>query len=142
MKRKTHTPYWLWALLVIGGVSIGAAGWAALSPMASDSREVVYIIPKGNWARRIAGENNPAFPSQIRLTLDVKDILVLKNHDDVPQMFGRVLFMPGETFHLRFGRVFIYQFLSMANASGKLCVVVEPMPKIGWERFRWRLGLS
>jgi len=142
MKRKTYAHYWLWGLLVIGGVSIGAAGWAALSPLASDSREVVYIIPKGNWARRIAGENNPAFPSQIRLTLGVKDILVLKNHDDVPQMFGPVLIMPGETFQLPFRKASNYQFLCTAHASGQLSVVVEPMPKIGWERFRWRVGLS
>lgn len=142
MKRKTYTHYWLWGLLVIGGVSIAAAGWAALSPLASDSRERVYIIPKGNWARRIAGENNPPFPSQIRLTLGVIDILVLKNHDDVPQMFGPVLIMPGETFQLPFRKASNYQFLCTAHASGQLSVVVEPMPKIGWERFRWRVGLS
>jgi len=72
----------------------------------------------------------------------VKDILVLKNHDDVPQMFGPVLIMPGETFQLPFRKASNYQFLCTAHASGQLSVVVEPMPKIGWERFRWRVGLS
>src|SRR5262249_31127632 len=67
---------------------------------------------------------------------------VLKNHDDVPQMFGPVLIMPGETFQLPFRKASNYQFLCTAHASGQLSVVVEPMPKIGWERFRWRVGLS
>src|SRR5438128_7288729 len=98
MKRGTDPNYWLWGLLVAGAVSVVAAGWAAFNPLRSDSRELVYVIPKGNWARRVAGENIQAVPSQIRLTLGVKDILVLKNHDDVPQMFGPVLIMPGETF--------------------------------------------
>jgi hypothetical protein len=139
MKRRTDASYWLWGLLVAGGVSIVAAGWATLSPLPSESRELVYVIPKGNWARRVGGENIPAVPSEIRLTLGVKDILVLKNHDDVPQMFGPVLIMPGETFQLPFRKASNYQFLCTLHASGQLTVIVEPMPEVGWERFRWRV---
>jgi hypothetical protein len=139
MKRGIDARYWLWGLLVAGGVAMGAAGWAALSPLPSDSRELVYVIPKGNWARRVAGENIEAVPSQIRLTLGVKDILVLKNHDDVPQMFGPVLIMPGETFQLPFRKASNYQFLCTLHASGQLSVVVAPMPEAGWERLRWRV---
>jgi len=139
MKRRTDASYWLWGLLVAGGVSIVAAGWAALSPLPSESRELVYVIPKGNWARRVGGENIPAVPSEIRLTLGVKDILVLKNHDDVPQMFGPVLIMPGETFQLPFREASNYQFLCTLHASGQLSVIVEPMPEVGWQRFRWRV---
>jgi hypothetical protein len=139
MKRGTDTNTWLWGLLVAGGVSVVAAGWAAFNPLPSDSRELVYVIPKGNWARRVAGENIQAVPSQIHLTLGVKDILVLKNHDDVPQMFGPVLIMPGETFQLPFRKASNYQFLCTLHASGQLSVIVEPMPEVGWERFRWRV---
>jgi hypothetical protein len=139
MKRGTDPNTWLWGLLVAGGVSIVAAGWAALSPLPSESRELVYVIPKGNWARRVAGENIQAVPSQIRLTLGVKDILVLKNHDDVPQMFGPVLIMPGETFQLPFREASNYQFLCTLHASGQLSIIVEPMPQVGWERLRWRV---
>jgi hypothetical protein len=139
MKRGTDPNYWLWGLLVAGGVSVVATGWAAFNPLPSDSRELVYVIPKGNWARRVAGENIQAVPSQIHLTLGVKDILVLKNHDDVPQMFGPVLIMPGETFQLPFRKASNYQFLCTLHASGQLTVIVEPMPEVGWERFRWRV---
>jgi hypothetical protein len=139
MKRGTDPNTWLWGLLVAGGVSIVAAGWAAFNPLPSDSRELVYVIPKGNWARRVAGENIQAVPSQIHLTLGVKDILVLKNHDDVPQMFGPVLIMPGETFQLPFRKASNYQFLCTLHASGQLSVIVEPMPEVGWQRFRWRV---
>jgi len=139
MKRGTDPNTWLWGLLVAGGVSVVAAGWAAFNPLPSDSRELVYVIPKGNWARRVAGENIQAVPSQIHLTLGVKDILVLKNHDDVPQMFGPVLIMPGETFQLPFRKASNYQFLCTLHASGQLSVIVEPMPELGWQRFRWRV---
>ena len=139
MKRGTDPNTWLWGLLVAGGVSVVAAGWAAFNPLPSDSRELVYVIPKGNWARRVAGENIQAVPSQIHLTLGVKDILVLKNHDDVPQMFGPVLIMPGETFQLPFRKASNYQFLCTLHASGQLSVIVEPMPEVGWQRFRWRV---
>ena len=139
MKRSVRTRYWLCGLVVVGAVIIGAAGWAALSPLPSNSREQVYVIPKGNWARRAAGENNEALPSQIRLTLGVKDILVLRNHDDVPQMFGPVLIMPGETFQLPFRQASNYQFLCTLHASGQLSIIVEPTPEAGWERFRWRV---
>jgi len=139
MKRGTDPNTWLWGLLVAGGVSVVAAGWAAFNPLPSDSRELVYVIPKGNWARRVAGENIQAVPSQIHLTLGVKDILVLKNHDDVPQMFGPVLIMPGETFQLPFRKASNYQFLCTLHASGQLSVIVEPMPQVGWQRFRWRV---
>jgi len=139
MKRGTDPNTWLWGLLVAGGVSVVAAGWAAFNPLPSDSRELVYVIPKGNWARRVAGENIQAVPSQIHLTLGVKDILVLKNHDDVPQMFGPLLIMPGETFQLPFRKASNYQFLCTLHASGQLSVIVEPMPQVGWQRFRWRV---
>ena len=129
-----------WVSLCLAGVALGAAGWAALTPLPSDSREAVYVIPKGNWARRAAGEKIEVVPSQIQLTLGVKDILVIKNDDDVPQMFGPVLIMPGQTFQLPFRKASSYQFLCTLHASGQLTVVVAPKPETGWERIRWRIS--
>ena len=60
------------------------------------------MIPKGTWARRMAGENLEVLPSEIHLTIGVKDVLVLQNQDDVPQLFGPVLIMPGQSFQLPF----------------------------------------
>jgi hypothetical protein len=120
------------------GVALGATAWAALSPLSSDSNELVYVIPKGTWARRMAGENVPVLPAEIRLTLGLKDVLVLRNDDDVPQLFGPVLIMPGQSFQLPFARASRYQFACSLHVSGTLDVVVAPNPAAGWPRLRWR----
>ena len=140
MKNYRHVRHWLWGLLVFWAITLGAAGWAALAPLSMDSRELVYVIPKGTWARRMAGERIEVLPSEIRLTLGVQDILVLKNEDDVPQMFGPVLIMPGQTFRLPFRLASSTQFVCTLHASGQLTVVVKPMPETGWERLLWRLA--
>jgi hypothetical protein len=129
-----------WFLLLLAGSAVGATGWAALTPVGTDSREQIYSIPKGTWARRYAGDKFEALPSEIRLTIGVKDVLVLKNDDDVPQLFGPVLMMPGQSFRLPFEVASSYQFACTAHASGQLTVVVEPMPGPGWARLRWRVA--
>ena len=121
-----------WVLIVLAGIAVGATAWAALAPLSAGAREQAFEIPKGTWARRMSGEKIETLPSEIRLTLGVKDILVMRNHDDVPQMFGPVLIMPGQSFKLPFGVASDYQFMCTAHASGQLTVVVEPMPEPAW----------
>jgi hypothetical protein len=134
----SHRRLLYWILPPLAAIALGATAWAALTPVSTASREQVYVIPKGTWARRTAGEKFEVLPSEIRLTIGVKDILVLKNQDDVPQMFGPVLIMPDQSFKLPFGLASNYQFACTAHASGQLTVVVEPMPGPGWPRLRWR----
>lgn len=122
-----------WGLILLTGSALGAAAWAGLTPVSPELREQAHVIPKGTWARRSAGENIEVLPSEIHLTLGVEDILVLHNQDDVPQMFGPVLIMPGQSFRLPFNVASTYQFACTAHVSGFLTVVVEPMP--GW----WKL---
>jgi len=98
------------------------------------------MIPKGTWARRMAGENLQVLPDEIHLTLGVKDILVLRNDDDVPQLFGPVLIMPGQSFQLPFSRASRYQFVCSLHVSGRLDVIVAPHPEPGWARLRWRVA--
>jgi hypothetical protein len=128
---------WLGALLV--SIALVAATWVALTPIRSESRDVIFEIPKGTWARRMAGNKIEILPSKIRLTLGLKDILVLKNMDDVPQIFGPTLMMPGQSFRLPFAVASDYQFACTAHASGQMTVIVEPMPESGWARIWWRL---
>lgn len=125
-------------MILIAGSAIGVATWAALAPIRSDSRDEIFEIPKGTWARRMAGNNIEILPSEIRLTLGIKDILVLRNLDDVPQVFGPTLMMPGQGFRLPFGVASSYQFACSAHASGQMSVIVEPMPESPWARLRWR----
>jgi hypothetical protein len=111
---------------------------AAAAPLHSSSREHVFEIPKGTWARRMAGEKVRILPDHIRLTLGLRDILVLRNHDDVPQIFGPTLMMPGQSFRLPFDRPAQYQFACTAHASGQMTIVVEPFPSTPLARIGWR----
>ena len=122
------------------GIACAATAWAALSPIELPAREQIYTIPKGTFARRMAGENLEILPSQIHLQLGVKDVLVMQNHDDVPQLFGPVLIMPGQSFRLPFARASRYQFACSLHVDGQLEVIVDPAPEAGWARLRYRLA--
>jgi hypothetical protein len=126
----------------LAGLPICAAAscvaWAALSPITSDDRDQVFEIPKGTWARRMAGAKVDILPNEVRLTLGIKDVLVLRNRDDVPQVFGPTLMMPGQSFRLPFEMASSYQFACTAHASGQMTVTVAPGPAAGWERLAWR----
>ena len=85
------------ALLVLGG-----PGWAALAPIDVASHDELFEIPRGTSARRMAGEELEILPQTIRLTLGLNDVLVLRNADNVPHIFGPTLIMPGQSFSLPF----------------------------------------
>ena len=84
-----------WMLIVAAAV-LGAVAWAAFAPVRFASREEVFEIPKGTWARRMAGNKVEILPSHVYLTVGIRDVLLLKNQDDVPQIFGPTLMMPGQ----------------------------------------------
>jgi hypothetical protein len=136
MRGASHRLSWILGLLA--AAVLGALAWAAYSPIDPASKEKLYEIPKGTWARRMAGEKLEVLPSEIRLMIGVKDVLVLQNNDDVPQLFGPVLIMPGQSFQLPFRQPSRYQFACTLHTSGQLEVIVDPMPAAGWERLRWR----
>ena len=129
-------------LLAWAGLPLCAAAsliaWAAFTPVTAEDRDQVFEIPKGTWARRMAGDKVEILPSEVRLTLGVKDVLVLRNRDDVPQVFGPTLMMPGQSFRLPFEMASSYTFACTAHASGQMTVTVEPGPAPGWERLAWR----
>jgi hypothetical protein len=118
---------------------LGALGWAALAPFELASREELFEIPHGTWARRMGGEKLEILPDTIQLTLGINDVLVLRNADEVPQVFGPVLVMPGQSFRLPFATASTYSFACSAHVSGQFNVIVEPAPAPGWERLRQRL---
>jgi hypothetical protein len=130
---------WTW-VCAPAAVILAAALWAALTPVKIGVRDEIFEIPKGTWARRMAGNKVEILPSKIWLTLGVRDTLVLVNQDDVPQIFGPVLMMPGQSFRLPFGVASSYQFACTAHASGQMTVVVNATPRSAWDRLSWRLG--
>lgn len=87
----------------------------------------------------MAGDRREILPSRIRLTLGLRNVLVLRNHDDVPQVFGPTLMMPGQSFRLPFAVASEYQFACTAHASGQMTVIVDARPDAPWARVIWRL---
>ena len=123
---------------VVAAAALAAVAWAAFSPITFASREETFEIPKGTWARRMAGNKVGILPSRIYLTLGIRNVLLLKNLDDVPQIFGPTLMMPGQSFRLPFEVASSYQFACTAHASGQMTVVVDEQPDTPWRRLVWR----
>jgi hypothetical protein len=132
-RRRFH------ALIALAALAAGGLGWAALAPIEPASRDELFEIPYGTYARRMAGEKVEILPDTIRLTLGANDVLLLRNLDDVPQVFGPALIMPGQSFRLPFEVASTYSFACSAHASGQMSVIVEPGPERGWQTLRWRL---
>jgi hypothetical protein len=128
-----------WSLALAVGGALSAGGSLALIPVSVESRERLFEIPRGTWARRMAGNPIEILPDRIRLTLDVRDVLLLKNSDEVPQIFGPTLIMPGQSFRLPFAMAAEYPFACTAHASGQMTVIVEPFPETLWARLEWHL---
>lgn len=114
--------------------------WAMLAPLSASDRDLLFEIPKGTWERRMHGDHIEILPSTVHLTLGVKDVLLLRNRDTVPQIFGPVLIMPGQDFRLPFEQVSDNEFACTAHASGQMKVIVDPMPNPGLARLQWRLA--
>lgn len=129
------------ALALCAIAPAAALAWGSFAPIrAPATREAVFEIPKGTWARRMAGDPVEILPDHIRLTLGLRDVLVLRNLDDVPQIFGPTLMMPGQSLRLPFERAAEYQFACTAHASGQMTIVVDPEPRTPWGRLRWRVN--
>ena len=128
-----------WAVISIAAGALGVIAWAARAPITSASRDEIFEIPKGTWARRMSGDPVEILPDEIRLTLGLRDVLVLQNHDDVPQIFGPTLMLPGQSFRLPFALASSYQFACTAHASGQMTILVDPFPVTPWARLRWRV---
>ena len=126
------------SLILVAAAALGGIAWAAFTPVIFASREEIFEIPKGTWAQRMAGNKVEILPSRVFLTLGIRDVLLLKNLDDVPQIFGPTLMMPGQSFRLPFEVASSYQFACTAHASGQMTVVVDEQPDTAWRRLVWR----
>jgi len=125
--------------LPFAAVLLAGLGWAGFAPIDVSSHEQTFDIPKGTYAQRRAGNLVEILPDRIRLTLGLNDVLLIRNHDDVPQVFGPTIMMPGQSFRLPFERAASYQFACTAHASGQLTIDVEPAPATPWARIHWRV---
>jgi len=127
-----------WPAGLLLAVLLAGLAWAACWPLTLDSRDQLFEIPKGTFARRMAGDKVEILPDRIDLTLGLNDTLLLRNLDEVPQQFGPVVIMPGQSFRLPFEVASTYSFACSAHASGQLSVVVAEKPAPGWPTLQWR----
>jgi hypothetical protein len=127
-----------WLALALSAGVLGIVAWASLTPVQFTAREEVFEIPKGTWARRMSGDKVEILPARIRLTLGVHDVLLLRNLDNVPQVFGPTIMMPGQSFRLPFEVASSYTFACTAHASGQMTIIVDPQPLSPWQRLSWR----
>ena len=136
---RLRPPSLRWLAGTLAALLAAALALAALMPPQPSSRDELFEIPKGTWSRRIAGEKVEILPGTIHLTLGANDVLLLRNLDDVPQSFGPVLIMPGQSFRLPFEQASTYSFACTAHASGQMSVIVDPELSPGWATLRWRV---
>jgi hypothetical protein len=127
------------ALAAIAAVLVALLLAAAFVPITVDSRDARYDIPKGTWARRRQGLDVQILPKRIQLVAGVRDVLVLTNLDDVPQVFGPTLLMPGQSLRLPFSVPSENVFACTAHASGQMTIVLEEGPTTPWRRLVWRV---
>lgn len=128
---------WWWAVPLAPVLAI--VGWAGFAPIKLPSREALFEIPHGTYARRASGDAVDILPSSITLTLGVNDVLLLRNLDEVPQQFGPTIMMPGQSFRLPFEVASENQFDCSAHSSGQMVVIVEEEPVWPWQKIRWRV---
>ena len=106
---------------------LAVLAWAGFAPIRCRSHDELFEIPKGTYARRMAGDKVEILPSRIRLTLGLNDVLLLRNLDEVPQVFGPDDHDAGPEFPAAVRkRAASYDFACTAHASGQMTIVVEP----------------
>lgn len=127
--------------VLAGVLCLTGAVAAAVIPVHFESEEELFEIPKGTWARRMAGDNVDVLPNQIYLVVSDRGVLRLRNLDDVPQVFGPTVLMPGQSLRLRFSVASDYQFACTAHTSGELTVRVFDSLSGPADRLLWR-GLA
>lgn len=113
--------------------------WAAVAPLHYPTRERLFEFPRGAAALR-GQAGTVLVPAEVRLTLGVRDVLLLSNRDVTPHVFGQVLVLPGRAVRLPFEQAGEFPFACDVAPASKVLVQVLPQPDPGWARLRWRLA--
>jgi hypothetical protein len=123
----------------LGAILLASLAWAALAPLRYPTRELGFDFPHGAAVLRGKTRQAGLVPAEVRLTLGVRDVLLLRNRDLAPHVFGQVLVLPGREFRLPFEQAGEFPFACDVAAGARVMVRVLPQPDPGWRRLRWRL---
>jgi hypothetical protein len=135
--------HWLPCALI--GALLLTMLWGALAPLRTPSHERGFTFPAagvpaaGVPAAGAAAQRTTALPRAIRLTLGVQDVLLLRNRDHRPHVFGPLQLQPGQEFRLPFEQAGTYAVACPDVPGGTLTVHVVRLPDPGWDRLRWRV---
>jgi hypothetical protein len=121
----------------LAAILCAALLWAALAPLHYPTRERLFEFPRG--AAVLHGQA-AAVPAEVRLTLGVRDVLLLHNRDLAPHVFGQVLVLPGRVVRLPFEQSGDFPFACDLAPASTVTVRVLEQPDPGWPRLRWRLA--
>ena len=123
----------------LGGALLLLLLWGALAPLRTPSHERSFTFPEASEKEGRDGRRSMALPREMRLTLGVQDVLLLRNHDRRPHVFGPLQLQPGQEFRLPFEQAGDYAVACPDVAGGTLTVRVVRLPVPGWDRLRWRV---
>ena len=108
--------------------------WSMLAPVKGRSHQLLLAFPPGVTV------SGMAVPGEIRLTRGVQDVLLLRNSDRVPIVFGPLKIAPGRDVRLPFSDEGVFEYVCPPVLGKVVRVRVVTAPGPGWGRLVWRLG--
>jgi len=85
--------------------------WSMLAPVKGRSHQLLLAFPPGVTV------SSMAVPGEIRLTRGVQDVLLLRNSDRVPIVFGPLKIAPGRDVRLPFSDEGVFEYVCPAGAG-------------------------
>ena len=122
-----------WPLTVLLAALGVTALWSMLAPIKGGSHQLLLAFPPGVTV------SGMAVPGEIRLTRGVQDVLLLRNSDRVPIVFGPLKVAPGRDVRLPFGEEGVFDYVCPPVLGKVVRVRVVAAPGPGWGRLVWRL---
>jgi hypothetical protein len=107
--------------------------WGMLAPIKGGSHQLLLAFPPGVTV------SGMAVPGEIRLTRGVQDVLLLRNSDRVPIVFGPLKVAPGRDVRLPFSDEGVFDYVCPPVLGKVVRVRVVAAPGPGWGRVVWRL---
>jgi len=131
----TAPPFWQrhWPLAALAALIALLLAWAMLAPLRGASQALLLVFPPDVHRRGLA------LPAEIRLTRGIQDVLLLRNDDRVPIVFGPLTLAPGRALRLPFEDEGVHAYTCPAVLGGMVRVRLVDAPAPGWTRLRWRL---
>ena len=123
-----------WPLTVLLAALGLTALWSMLAPIKGGSHQLLLAFPPGVTV------SGMAVPGEIRLTRGVQDVLLIRNSDRVPIVFGPLKVGPGRDVRLPFGEEGVFDYVCPPVLGKVVRVRVVTAPGPGWARLVWRLA--